>query len=239
MTAFHPRSQDLPEITPVFPLAGALLLPHGKLPLNIFEPRYLALVEDALAAGRMFGMIQPDPRRPPGQAGPALYSMGCLGRLSSFSETEDGRFLITLTGLIRFTVVEEMEMRHGYRRLRVAYRAHLTDLDVQKDTPEDSVPRETDRASLLKALRAYFVANGIDANWDAINQMPYGQLVISLCMACPFAPEEKQALLQAVTAADRAASLLTLLQIDSHSPPQTGSSPPGPPHSGPFGGRPS
>jgi len=105
MAAFHPLAENLPAEFPVFPLAGALLLPRGKLPLNIFEPRYLAMVEDALAAGRMFGMIQPDPHAPEAESGPGLFRIGCLGRLSSFSETEDGRYLITLTGLIRFTAI--------------------------------------------------------------------------------------------------------------------------------------
>src|SRR5689334_5183834 len=107
MGSFHPRLEDMPAEFAVFPLTGALLLPRGKLPLNIFEPRYLAMVEDSLATGRMFGMIQPDPNLPPGETGPGLYRVGCLGRLSSFSETDDGRFLITLTGLIRFTIGSE------------------------------------------------------------------------------------------------------------------------------------
>src|SRR5487761_2437272 len=110
MSRFDPRVEALPETFPVFPLAGALLLPRGKLPLNIFEPRYLALVEDALAAGRMFGMIQPDPHAVDAETGPGLFRIGCLGRLSSFSETEDGRYLITLTGLTRFTVRAELPM---------------------------------------------------------------------------------------------------------------------------------
>src|ERR1700734_3434554 len=118
MTAFHPSLQDLPSEFAVFPLAGALLLPGGKLPLNIFEPRYLAMTLDSLGAGRMFGMIQPEPNQPEVPNGPALYRVGCLGRVSSFSETEDGRLLITLSGLIRFTVDSELDMVRGYRRVR-------------------------------------------------------------------------------------------------------------------------
>ena len=118
MPAFHPRPQDLPAEFPVFPLAGALLLPGGRLPLNIFEPRYLAMVEDSLGAGRVFGMIQPDPQQPDSETGPGLYRVGCFGRLSSFGETDDGRYLITLTGLIRFNVVAELAMGRGYRQLR-------------------------------------------------------------------------------------------------------------------------
>src|SRR5690349_6406373 len=114
MAAFHPRLQDLPTEFAVFPLTGALLLPGGKLPLNIFEPRYLAMTMDALAAGRMCAMIQPDPSQPEGPNGPTLYRVGCLGRLSSFSETDDGRLLITLTGLVRFAVNSELDMVRGY-----------------------------------------------------------------------------------------------------------------------------
>ena len=144
MAAFHPRAEDLPSEFPVFPLAGALLLPRGKLPLNIFEPRYKALTEDSLGGGRMFGMIQPDATQPDGPTGPALFRIGCLGRLSSFSETEDGRYQITLTGVIRFAVVAELEERRGYRRVRGEVAAFLDDLDlsarpieVARDTPAD------------------------------------------------------------------------------------------------------
>jgi Lon protease-like protein len=117
MANFHPRAENLPAGFAVFPLPGALLLPRGKLPLNIFEPRYLAMTEDSLANGRMFAMIQPDAAQPEGPTGPALYRVGCLGRLVSFSETDDGRFLIQLVGLARFRVAEELEMRRGYRRV--------------------------------------------------------------------------------------------------------------------------
>src|SRR5450432_1750425 len=117
MASFHPRAENLPGEIPVFPLSGALLLPRGKLPLNIFEPRYLAMTEDALGQGRMLGMIQPDPTVPEVDARPSLFRVGCLGRLSSFSESDDGRYIITLTGVIRFAIAAEIEMRRGYRRV--------------------------------------------------------------------------------------------------------------------------
>src|ERR1700709_1470382 len=117
MAAFHPGLKDLPAVFSVFPLPGALLLPRGKLPLNIFEPRYLAMIEDALGAGRLVAMIQPDASMPDTPNGPALFRVGCLGRLTSFSETDDGRLLITLTGLARFSVASEIDMRRGYRRV--------------------------------------------------------------------------------------------------------------------------
>ncbi len=210
MGEFDPRPQDLPTEFAVFPLPQALLLPHGRLPLNIFEPRYLAMVEDALGTGRMFGMIQPDPARPDVSTGPALYRIGCLGRITSFSETEDGRYLISLTGLARFAVAEELPMRRGYRRVRADFSAFLADLQPPTQ------PIGVDRQALLAALGKYFATKGLEANWDAVKQMPDHVLVITLCMACPFDVAEKQALLEASSPAERAASLLALLQIGSH-----------------------
>ena len=213
MAAFHPRLEDLPTEIAVFPLTGALLLPRGRLPLNIFEPRYLALVEDCLGRGRMFGMIQPDPGRPPvGEGGartaPALYRVGCLGRLSSFAETEDGRLLVTLTGVARFGVAEELPMRRGYRRVRADYAPWRDDLDLDRPAPP------LDRAALLGALRPYFRSRRIDVNWEALEQVVDGMLVTTLAMVCPFDPREKQALLEAPAAEERARVLLALLQMD-------------------------
>lgn len=215
MPIFEPREEDLPKEFPVFPLPGALLLPHGKLPLNIFEPRYLAMTEDALTAGRMFGMIQPDPRLPEGPTGPGLYRVGCLGRLVSFSETDDGRYLITLLGLARFAVAAELPMRRGYRRVQADFSRFLADLVPARD--EDA---GCDRAALLRALRGYFMHSGVEANWEAINQMPEHALVVTLSMVCPFDPAEKQALLEAATPAERARALYALLQIDAHTTPR-------------------
>jgi Lon protease-like protein len=207
--AFHPRLEDLPAEFPVFPLSGALLLPGGRLPLNIFEPRYLAMVEDALEHGRHFGMVQPDKRLARGDSGPGLYRTGCLGRITSFSETDDGRYLITLSGLIRFTIVEEIEGARGYRRVRAALGGFAADLAE----PRAGLPFE--RAELLDALRRYFANAGVEANWDAISQMPDPALVTSLCMACPFDTQEKQALLEARDEAERARALLALLEINA------------------------
>jgi Lon protease-like protein len=212
MAGFQPRLQDLPSEFAVFPLTGALLLPGGKLPLNIFEERYLALTLDSLAHGRMFGMIQPDPNVPRVQNGPALYRIGCLGRLSSFSETDDGRLLITLTGLIRFTVDSELDMRRGYRRVRADYSRFHADLE------EDPQPNVIERDKLIEALRGYFHQRQVEANWEAIRRMPDEVLVVTLGMACPFEPVEKQALLEAPTEAERAATLLALLQMGAAGP---------------------
>ncbi|HET6239762.1 MAG TPA: LON peptidase substrate-binding domain-containing protein [Acetobacteraceae bacterium] len=216
MAAFHPRAEDLPSEFPVFPLAGALLLPRGKLPLNIFEPRYKALTEDALGAGRMFGMIQPDPTKPEGPGGPSLFRVGCLGRLSAFSETDDGRYQVTLTGLLRFVVAEELEGRRGYRRLRGDMAAFVTDLDL---SPK---PIEVARDTMMTALRGYFTHRGVEANWDAIKRLTDDNLVITLAMVCPFEPAEKQALLEAGTVADQAEMLLTLLRMGAVGPDASG-----------------
>ncbi|MBU6418715.1 MAG: LON peptidase substrate-binding domain-containing protein [Proteobacteria bacterium] len=208
MAADLPTLENLPEEFPVFPLGGALLLPHGRLPLNIFEPRYLAMVEDALGQGRYFGMVQPDKRLPLGENGPGLYRTGCLGRISSFEETDDGRYLITLNGVTRFGIAEEIEMRHGYRRVRAGLAGFAQDLRPS----EEGLPFP--RQVLLDALSRYFTAAGVEANWEAIGEMSDSALVVSLCMACPFNVEEKQALLEAKDPQMRAAALRALLEID-------------------------
>ena len=187
------------------------MLPRGKLPLNIFESRYLAMIEDSLAAGRMFGMIQPDANAPASDAGEGLYRVGCLGRLSSFSETDDGRLLITLTGLIRFTIRTELSLRRGYRVVRGDFGDYRDDLTL------DRPPADIERESILAALRAYFTRRSVDANWEAIRGLSDDGLVITLAMACPFEAVEKQALLEAPTDADRAATLLALLQMGAAS----------------------
>jgi len=209
MPAFTPNLVELPAEIPIFPLTGALLLPRGRLPLNIFEPRYVAMIEDALGMGRMLGMIQPDGSGHRGLTGPALYRIGCLGRICSFSETEDGRFLVTLTGVIRFGVAEELGLHRGYRRVRAEYAEHAADLQT---APAPAL----DRLALLGALRPYFKARQIDANWEAIEHTADATLVTTLCMVCPFDPREKQALLEAPTPDDRAAMLVALLRMDAH-----------------------
>jgi Lon protease-like protein len=219
MAVFHPKREELPAEFPVFPLPGALLLPRGKLPLRIFEPRYVAMTEDALGQGRMFGMIQPDPSQPEVPTGPGLFRVGCLGRLSSFSETDEGHYLITLTGVIRFGVMAEVEMRRGYRRVRGNFAPY--DLDLQLEPKPLSVARDT----LTTALRGYFSHRGIDANWDAIKRLSDDMLVVTLAMVCPFEPAEKQALLEAASEAERASILLALLQMGAIATgPQTGRS---------------
>ncbi len=201
---FDPRYQDLPASLPIFPLPGALLLPGGRLPLNIFEPRYLNMVRDAIAGARLIGMIQPsEESEDPGSA--KTYRIGCAGRIVAFSETDDGRYLITLAGLIRFDVARELPLEQGYRRVAADYERFRDDLS------EDA--EDVDRESLLEALRAYFEVTGLDSDWSAVEKAPDESLVTSLAMACPFDPPEKQALLEAMTLADRAETLITILRM--------------------------
>ncbi len=198
---------QLPDTIPVFPLTGVLLLPRGKLPLNIFEPRYLNMVQDALASNRLIGMIQP---RDGGMGNhPPLYDIGCVGRITSFSETEDGRFLITLTGISRFRIAGEVPTTRGYRRIIADWSTFATDLD-------EDAPCDLDRASLDGTLRAYFKQQGISANWDSIAQAPLDRLITSLAMICPFDAPEKQALLESPDLNARAKLLLALVEMAVH-----------------------
>ena len=205
-----PGPDDLPETIPVFPLPGALLLPHGHLPLNIFEPRYLNLTADALGQGRMMGMVQPVHAEPDPVSDTAeLYRTGCLGRITSFAETDDGRFLITLTGVSRFRIVDELESVRGYRRVAARYDAFAHDL-------QEDAGATADRQRLLDAVRAYFQVQGIDTDWAAIKEAPDGALVTSLAMTCPFEPREKQALLECPGLIERGEFLTTLMEMAVH-----------------------
>jgi Lon protease-like protein len=200
---FDPIFEDLPRVIPIFPLPGALLLPHGRLPLNIFEPRYLNMTLAALAADeRMIGMIQPEADGEP----PPIYRTGCAGRLTSFSETEDGRFLITLAGLCRFDVVDELPLLDGYRRVVADYHRYRDDMAVVDD-------QGIDRERLLAALRGYLEIQGVEANWEAVEQADGASLVTSLAMTCPFQVSEKQALLEAADVTQRAEIMVALLEM--------------------------
>jgi uncharacterized protein len=200
----------LPEILPIFPLTGVLLLPRGQLPLNIFEPRYLAMTRDAMEGERLIGMVQPsDP--PVREMNPAVYPLGCAGRITSFSETEDGRLLIVLTGVSRFRIKRELSLLSGYRRV-------VADWD---DFTDDCSPDEAgfDRARLTQGLRNFFSQRQLQADWSAMDQAPGEHLVTSIAMMCPFAPNEKQALLEAKTLGERARLLTALIEMTASAPP--------------------
>ncbi len=208
---FDPTFDRLPRILPIFPLSGVLLLPRARLPLNIFEPRYLAMVEDALRAERMIGMIQPaDPACR--ERDPAVYETGCAGRITSFSETEDGRFVITLTGVSRFAVLRETPGERGYRRVMPRWDLFPGDL-------EHEACGEIDRARMLAGLKTYFRVQGLSVDWQAIESTLDERLVNSLAMICPFSPSEKQALLETPTLAERGKLLIGLIEmaiLDGH-----------------------
>lgn len=195
---------DLPPVIPVFPLPGALLLPRGRLPLNIFEPRYLAMVDHALRTSRVIGMIQPCS----GGVKPDLFPVGCLGRLTSWSETGDGRFLITLTGMARFQVESELDAATPYRQVQACYKTFPHDLE---DEAGDSI--EIDRVRLAASLRCYLKQHQIDADWSSIERAPAEVLINSLAMICPFDVAEKQGLLEAPTLCERARMLTALIEM--------------------------
>ncbi len=205
MSVFDHTYEQLPRTIPVFPLPEVLLLPRGRLPLNIFEPRYLAMVEDALAADRMVGMIQPLGNCA-GNGAPELYDTGCAGRICRFEETEDGRYLIALAGVCRFTVHEELEPVSGYRRVAADWTRFRRDLDPATEAG-------LDRGRLLSALRGYFGAHGLEADWNALHEAPDERLVTCLSMICPFGASEKQALLEAPDLPARTKVLTALVEM--------------------------
>jgi len=204
------RPQDLPETLPVFPLTGVLLLPGSQLPLNIFEPRYLSMFDDALAGNRLIGMIQPsfgEIREEPGQAHvQALCQVGCVGRITSFAEMEDGRYIVSLTGICRFRLFDEVHLtKKGYRSFKIA--PFATDLTG----PDDEA--QVDRQALLAAFKAYLDANKLEADWESIERAGNRTLVNSLSMMSPFGPAEKQALLEAPDLKSRADTLIAITEI--------------------------
>ena len=212
---FDPSFEQLPETLPIFPLSGVLLLPGGKLPLNIFEPRYLAMVFDALAGHRMIGMVQPV--QPGGFAGdgmptddgrPKVHRIGCAGRVTSFNEAEDGRLMLALTGVCRFEIVRELDLAQGgYRRVSAVFSPFRTDLDHADEVVA------LDRERLMAALAAFFRARNLSTDWDAVKQAADANLVTSLSMVLPFGPAEKQALLEAADTSARAKLLVALLEM--------------------------
>lgn len=205
----------LPDILPIFPLSGILLLPRGRLPLNIFEPRYLAMTRDVLGGERLIGMIQPnepqDDNRGGGGLNPPVYPIGCAGRITQFSETDDGRYLLTLTGISRFRIREELQLLNGYRRVVPDWQPFAHD----RDRPGEP---GFDRERLIRGLKSYFAQRQIQADFEAIEKAPGEYLVTSLAMACPFAPSEKQALLEAANPDERAQLLTTLVEMAAIEP---------------------
>lgn len=199
----------LPETLPVFPILGAVMLPRSRLPLHVFEKRYLSLVDDALGQGRILGLVQPR-NEEGGKGEPSLYSVGCAGRITSFSETDDGRYLVNLIGLSRFRIQSEEEGRNGYRIVRPEWTEFETDI-----TGNNGQDCDFDREKLLKVLQGFFKGQNIAADWDAVQNSEGETLISSLAMICPLAPNEKQALLETKTLAARAKLLITLIEMAS------------------------
>lgn len=248
---FDPKSGELPATIPVFPLTGVLLLPDGSLPLNIFEPRYIAMIDHAMRNGRLVGMVQPvqpnerdnfgglagvtdpddervdpeaverelaalrgEPEKPSGKT-PALYETGCVGRIVQFEETDDGRYIVVLKGLSRFRIVNEHPVASGgYRTVDVSWDEYGHDLLMLQEASSDS--GVINRDQLIPSLKTFFDLHGLSADWEAIERTPDDKLVTTLCMICPFAPGEKQALLEAPDLNSRAEIMQTLIDMAAH-----------------------
>ncbi|MCQ0091906.1 LON peptidase substrate-binding domain-containing protein [Roseovarius sp. M141] len=197
---------DLPDLIPIFPLTGALLLPRARMPLHLFEPRYLAMLDDALKTPqRLIGMVQPN--KVPGRAGHGLQTIGCAGRVTQFSETEDGRYMVTLAGMSRFRVIEEVEGFTPYRRARISWSGFERDRGPGEDDPS------FDRVAFLATLAQYFDAQDLQTDWDSLKEADDELLINSLSMLLGFEPEDKQALLEAPSLSTRRETLMTLIEF--------------------------
>ncbi|HEX8045251.1 LON peptidase substrate-binding domain-containing protein [Rhizobium sp.] len=197
------KPSDLPESVVIFPLSGALLLPTGQLPLNIFEPRYLAMFDAAIAGNRLVGIVQPALGEPLETSN--LSHVGCLGRITSFAETGDGRYITSLTGICRFRLMNEVTGHQPYRSFRIApFMADLKSADEE---------HTVDRAALLSAFHAYLDANKLEADWQSVERASNMTLVNSLAMMAPFEPAEKQALLEAPDLKTRAETFIAIIEI--------------------------
>jgi Lon protease-like protein len=207
----------LPDTLPIFPLTGVLLLPRGRLPLNIFEPRYLAMTRDALGGERLIGMVQPNEPQQDNRGGgamkPPVYPIGCAGRITSFSETDDGRYLLTLTGVSRFRIRDELPLLSGYRRVVAEWQPFAHDVETPSGT-------EFDRDRFIRGLKGFFTQRQISADWEAIEKAAGEHLINSIAMLCPFAPSEKQALLEAPDLDERARLLIALVEMAAVNPNQ-------------------
>ncbi len=210
MNTTYKGPKALPDVIAVFPLPGALLLPRGQMPLNIFEPRYLVMVEDTLrSTHRMIGMIQPDPAHPGADANkPNLFKIGCVGRVTQFAESGDGRYLIQLTGIARFRIEKELPVSTPYRQCRVSYAPFVDDFVARKGE------EQVDRKALLRALTEFLKANKLKADWEGIENAPNEALVNALAMMSPYDVAEKQAMLEAPDLKTRAEILVAVTEIE-------------------------
>ncbi len=218
------RPADLPPRIPLFPLRGAILLPRATLPLNVFEPRYLEMIDDVMSGDRLIGIVQPlhddnldDEEESPLGRSVELRGVGCVGRVTSYQEVDDGRLVITLTGIARYEVLDEAVTDRPYRVASVSYDRFASDLS--EGLGEDQV----DRTNLLRVLRSYLDANRLEADWAAIQRASSEFLINALCVMCPYGPEEKQALLEAEDLKRRADVLVALAEMELASSGSSGS----------------
>jgi uncharacterized protein len=208
------RPSDLPPRIPVFPLRGAILLPRATLPLNVFEPRYLEMLDDVMSGDRLIGIVQPahggdlDDEESPIARSASLRNVGCVGRVTTYQEVDVGRVTITLTGIVRYEILDEALTDSPYRVASVSYDRFVSDLN--EGLGEDQV----DRSNLLRVLRSYLDANRLEADWGAIQRASSEFLINALCVMCPYGPEEKQALLEAEDLKRRADVLVALAEME-------------------------
>lgn len=206
------RPADLPPRIPLFPLRGAILLPRATLPLNVFEPRYLAMLDDVIAGSRIIGIVQPGTTEDAGESPEGkdskLRNVGCAGRVTAYQELDDGRLLITITGIARYTIIDEAVTPAPYRVATVSYDRFASDFDVGRGE------EQVDRQNLVRVLRAYLEQNRLKADWTAIERAPSEYLINALCVMSPYGPEEKQALLEAENLKRRAEVLIALAEME-------------------------
>ena len=206
---FLPKFSDLPAELSIFPRAGAVVMPGVQLPLNIFEPRYLNMVFDALASDHLIGMIQPTSETLLSDR-PEIHRVGCAGRITSYSETSDGRIVLVLTGVCRFQVTREIEEQRGYRRVRADWERFAADCHAGDETI-------VDRPGFLSSLKTYCTLRGVEIPWEDIEKMPDNELTNLLCAHLPLSPEDKQALIETLPTGERAALMRGLLDMASAS----------------------
>lgn len=208
MSAFgYRKPADLPQTIPLFPLNGAILMPRGVLALNVFEPRYLNMVDDVLGGARLIGIIQPATGEEE-ELTPNLADVGTLGRITGFQETDDGRYLITLTGVCRFELGREFEADTPYRQALVTYDKFAGDFAPARG-------ERIDRAAMLVTMKRYAAIHGFQVDWASVEQATTETLINVAAQICPFDPAAKQALLETVTLEERARALIALLEWDS------------------------
>lgn len=207
MNVVYEGPSDLPDVLPVFPLAGALLLPRGQMPLNVFEPRYVQMVDAALRGARLIGMVQPETESS-GSEAPKLLRVGCVGRIVQFAETGDGRYLVSLAGVARFAVQEEMAVTTPFRQCRVTTAPFASDFKPRLGE------NEVDRAAVLGALLRFTEATGLKIDWEGVEKAPNEALVNALSMMAPFGAREKQALLEAPDLKTRAETLVAITEME-------------------------